>query len=484
MPLYDPLPPSEARVLHPRDWSFSADHRSGARHRWRAISGGFDHAAHDRDLRAVLLRVCATAFDDLRTDSPTVALPRRPTIIPCGFGSVVTGYGGTARGVFGSRNRVSAGADPPFTVYPLLIGDEMRPETPTSTAATTAFPAIRARGLARRDRCGARARCASRSPRPRPATVRIRCEDDASMNESFMGPSGERFGVVGAGVPIDHPFGRAIFGAPGALGGRGTVYIAREGRPAAELDLSEGFGGGSEIGSTVALAVIDADSMMVATSAPVGPMKRVIASTTDVLTDGTVVTHVNDCLDETSDGWGGALAIGDLNGDGAPEARRGERSRWPPPQRARLDGASMPPDGRATDRGRDRRRCPAIEGVVQRGRALRRVDRDRRSRRRRHRRSLVGARTRTSATSAAPRVFSSAAPRRRALDDDAVALRHSSPTRAPRSALRAVAPGSSRRRDRTAPPGRDRRQASIVHMFLCSGLGGDSPESAGRSCHQ
>jgi hypothetical protein len=429
-----------------------------------------------------------TELDRLRMDAPTIELAPPADYPVRAFGAVVTGYGGSVDGTNASRVAVSAGANSPFSAYPLLIGDEVRLESAILDGCNDDIPCEQGAGtsLAGLPVWGSRQMCLA-VPEPDSGHVRIRCEDDSTVSESFMGPVGVRFGEAAAAVPADHPFGRAIFGAPDASFRRGAVYVAREGQPAVELDLSEGAGAGEGLGTSVAIAILDEDTVILAASAPVGAVHRVIVATTDVASDGSRTTRVRDCLDETSDGWGAALAFGDLNGDGAPELIVGSGD---VPRRLHTvrvyDGAAMPAAGTCDGAWPSVSiACPSIDGVIcddasAFGRSVAAGDLDADG----DAELIVGAPSaEVNDVAAAGAVFVFAGTEELdELESGASALVHSHPT--PEAALGtavAVAPGitdpdSGVRRDEVAAgaPG-----VSRAYVFLCSGVGGDTPQGTG-----
>jgi hypothetical protein len=436
---------------------------------------------------ALLSGCVPTEFEDLRAESPTVSLAPPDDYPISGFGRVAVGYGGTLSGTFASRIALTAGGDSPLTVFPLLIGEELRLDTPVLEACDSEAPCERGAGVsvAGIPVWGDREMCLAITA-PEMADISIRCEDNVGSFERITGPGSQRFGYSAAGIVRDHVWGRAIFGAPAAPGG-GAVYRLPDRMNPIALDLSEGMGAGAELGTSVAIAIVDADTVLIAASAPIGGTKRVIVATSDIDGGGVVTTRVRDCLDEPSEGWGEALAVGDLNADGIPDVAIGSGGRPGRLDVVRVyDGASMPPEGTCDGSWAPSIEivCPSAEDVTCGeaaffGSALAIGDFDADG----FGDLLVGAPDAdVGETSAAGAVFLFRGANTIAdLDQSFAVLVHSSPTvgahlgASVTSIPGAIADASTqRRRDEPAAgaPGVDR-----VYVFLCSGLGGDSTDT-------
>lgn len=312
-----------------------------------------------------------TDFDSRRNEASTRSVAPPDDYPNTRFGTVVAGYSGMVAGMFGSRVASSAGADTPFSVYPMLIGTEIRLDTPTidgcdnetpcdpgAGASLVGMPTFRGRSM-----CIATAAMET-------GQIKVNCEDDATRFEVVPAPAGERFGFAGAGVRESHAFGSAIYGAPGAMGGGGAVYRLGESGPPSPLDLSMGSGVGRNLGSAVAIGIQDADTVLIAAGAPSGTEKRVIIATVDIDAGGAGTTSVRGCVDATTRGFGQAIAIGDFDGDGLQDVAIGSGAGDGADLRENVirvfAGSAMPPPGSCVGAWPEATRlsCPEAEGVV------------------------------------------------------------------------------------------------------------------------
>jgi hypothetical protein len=126
-------------------------------------------------------------------------------------------------------------------------------------------------GLAGMTRWGAREACIA-VPAPDSGEIVIRCEDDVSIFNRVAGPGGQGLGTSAVGLG-DHAVGRALFGAPGA----NTVYRLPDGGTPVALDLGAASGGA--LGTVLAAGAIDTNTILIAAGAP--GMNRVVIATVD-----------------------------------------------------------------------------------------------------------------------------------------------------------------------------------------------------------
>lgn len=175
--------------------------------------------------------------------------------------------------------------------------------------------------------------------------LQVRCESiGAQMSLMLPLEPALGFGASAAGMPIEHPFGVGIFGAPQA-DGTGAIFRLRhlvdqqtglgmgqpEGGsrrgliPITGLDLDAG----AQLGRTVALGIDRTGSEpVVRIAATFGTDTRRVVVADITAADGTSVSaQVVGCLAGNADdvGFGDALAFGDFDGDGHPDLAVGSQ---------------------------------------------------------------------------------------------------------------------------------------------------------------
>jgi hypothetical protein len=169
--------------------------------------------------------------------------------------------------------------------------------------------------------------------------VQIRCESIGAQTSLMVPVENDLgWGASAAGIPIFHPFGVAIFGAP-ETDGTGAIFRLRHLRdqgtglgmgqseggsrrglvPIRGLELTEG----ARFGSHLALSVDRSSGMPVLRIAATFGVetRRVVVAEVTAADGASVRAEVIGCLAGDADdvGFGEALAFGDFDGDGHPD---------------------------------------------------------------------------------------------------------------------------------------------------------------------
>jgi hypothetical protein len=301
-------------------------------------------------LAGPLLFACdPTVFDRQRGDAP-VFVVRAPAGRTGAFGATLTAYTATVGGRRVSRYAVAGGPSSEYNVYFGFDGDDSDARSRIhegiaftgcdqedcgvgSGASIAAFPEWR--GIS-----GSVARGCIAVAATETGLVHIRCEESErpEVVQTVAGPPGEEFGAAAVGIPIPHhALGVAVFGAPAADSGSGGVYLLPgDGTTPVRIDLrGTGAPTGARLGSSLAAIGQDTRSLLVAlgTRSETRDHVMVVAITREP--DGTITVEPRACLEGES-GWGRALALGDLDRDGLPELIVGMRDATSNPQRVEV----------------------------------------------------------------------------------------------------------------------------------------------------
>lgn len=259
-----------------------------------------------------------TEFDDLQHDAPVKVYSATGIFDRLGYGTELVAYSGTlASGAPASRFGTSAGIDSPYIVYDAWTNtepglrriffdgcDEPGECDASAGASLTGVP-----------RWNGKRMCLIVGA-PSGGDLQIRCEDELINRIRLPGPSGERFGAEGVGLPEGSTVGVAFIGAPGAS----KVYrLPEDGGAPIEVSMPDGVvPAGGDYGLVLSAAALAdgtvpglTDAVLLVATAPVaGRVVIAAVNATDV--------EVLGCVDG-AEGHGGATAAGDLDGDGVPE---------------------------------------------------------------------------------------------------------------------------------------------------------------------
>lgn len=301
-----------------------------------------------RGLLGIVLALAAcgcdpTIWDGVAADAPVFVIRAPAGRFNGAFGSVLVGYDATLGSVRSSRLAISGGTlvEPgsAYRVYPVVEGlDSADPllrlgnaplfegcnESECSEghgASIAAFPEWVAGDGSVFHGCVA-------APSTSTGNVQIRCEDQLPLFQTIAGAGGEELGASGAGISWpQHRVGAALFGAPAASSDDGAIYrVPIGGGAPLRIDLSGAAApSGGRIGTSVAVAPLSERTVRFATRATYAAGDRVIVGTIDVDDASVTAVEIHGCIEGPS-GFGAALVIGDLDGDGVPDLAVGTSS--------------------------------------------------------------------------------------------------------------------------------------------------------------
>lgn len=316
-----------------------------------------------RRLLAVALALLAcgcdpTVWDGVRAGAPVIVIPS-PGGAASAFGSVLTAYDVTIEGVRSSRLAIAGGTltgtGSAYFVYPgyedldgaaiarfggaaLFVGCEDGECADGHGASIASFPEWVAGDGTVFHGCVA-------APSRSSGSVQIQCEDQLPLFQTIAGAGGEDLGASGAGIAHPrHRVGGALFGAPDAASGDGAIYrLPIGGGAPLRIDLSGAAApAGGHIGTSLAVAPLSDRAVRFATRATYAAGDRVIVGTIDIDDASVTSVVIQGCLEGVS-GFGAALALGDLDGDGVPELAVGTSAEATEQSIGVYDGATLPP---------------------------------------------------------------------------------------------------------------------------------------------
>jgi hypothetical protein len=289
-----------------------------------------------------------TGYDALAGSASTRVLP--PPDAYSGtqaYGAVVTGF--ASRATVGSltvdvsRLAVSGGPGFPVVLYPGWNGEDVDLEPPLFDVcnevgdcptdvgvALVGVPVWRAGSPSEQHGCVL-------MTAPETGGTVVRCED-ANLRDVFNGTrAGEELGASGASLGAGNSVGVAILGAPAA----DAVYRVPDGFAPEPITIPAGtVPAASRFGESVAAASLGPGSALIAVTAP--RVRRVVVAV--VTADGNA--EVRACIDGTTPGFGGSVALGDVDGDGASDLVVGNFNEMGRPEDVRVfAGSAMPSPG-------------------------------------------------------------------------------------------------------------------------------------------
>lgn len=286
-------------------------------------------------------------FDDFEAQASTIVLEQPDGYPRSGYGSQLSAYEGTAAGVPVSRLAANAGPGSPPRAYAVWTG--------TGVDLSAALFGVCDGGGGGSCSPEAGAGMAGTSVGGIPCLVvgepdlnevTVKCEEAAMRGLATAPTSGERFGAAIAGLP--EGLASALVGAPGAAGG-GKLYtlaimpggLFASSTPVSGLDVAQ-MGAGGTLGSAI-VTLPAPGGAIIATTSRLGTSARVVWA----MLTGPDSAHVGACIDDgSSTVLGSSMALGRLVGDSAPDLALGVRAPGGMADRAGLvalyDGSVLP----------------------------------------------------------------------------------------------------------------------------------------------
>jgi hypothetical protein len=231
-----------------------------------------------------------------------------------------TGYGtalATMDNGDASRVVVSAGAASKFFVFrvweagKLELGAPFREGCPTGVCGMGTGTALA--GIAEwTDPDGATHALCALTTAPGDGEAAMLCPD---LDRQFLlsGVANVGFGTAAVALPPGSDAGVALLSAPGAPGGGALYRYAQGSNTVAEITLPDGIlDEGFELGAVLAVGALPTGDVLVAAQAPGAPKVVVFVLNASGI-------EVRACLHGSAVGYGGALALGDVDDDQVPD---------------------------------------------------------------------------------------------------------------------------------------------------------------------
>lgn len=257
------------------------------------------------------------AFDDLEKQAPVVSFPRPEKYARAGFGNVVAAFTATNEmATTESFLLASAGQGSSVTQYRVWdsASRNVIAGTVTSTTRTVCGDVKRCDASTGAAAVGIDAwrdgRVCNVVSAPVTGTLRIDCGQSAEA-ETITGFGTEAFGAALAPLPGGTSAGVLLIGAPDGDAQDGKVYRLPNGSSPVPLDFGAARPSRGRLGTNLASGRLMDGTPIFAVATNESATKRVIVATFT----GDAMT-VRACIDSTRNGYGGALAFGDVMGNG------------------------------------------------------------------------------------------------------------------------------------------------------------------------